>query len=174
MAVAEGDHVIEPINRLVRLFERKDWTIFFTRDWHPPNHCSFKVNGGPWPPHCIADTYGADFHDDLYVPDDVLIISKATTPEEEAYSSFKGTTLEQQLRERGIETVLLVGLTTDYCIKNSALDAHRFGFNVIVATDAIRAVNLKPDDGRCAIKHMQIRGVQFADTDEVIKQLESQ
>lgn len=174
LAVDEGDHVVEPINRLVRFFELKGWPVYFTRDWHPANHCSFKENGGLWPPHCIANTDGAGFHNDLYVPESATIISKADTSEADAYSGFEGTTLEQQLKSQGVEAVVVGGLATDYCVKSTALDAHRLGFKVTVAIDAVRAVNVKPEDGRCAIKHMQIRGVQFADDDGLIQILASQ
>lgn len=174
LAVEEGDRVVEPANRLIRCFEGRGWPTFFTRDWHPGNHCSFKANGGPWPPHCIAGTTGAQFHDDLLVPAHAPVVSKAAFADKEAYSGFEGTDLERQLRAKGIESVIVAGLTTDYCVKTTALDAHRLGFNVLVAIDAVRAVNVKPDDGRCAIRHMQIRGVEFDETDKIILNLSSQ
>lgn len=174
LAVEGGDKVVEPSNRLIRFFEERGWLIYFTRDWHPANHCSFKAKGGPWPPHCIAGTPGAELHADLYVPQGATIISKADDPEKEAYSGFEGSNLGELLKQESVEAVVIAGLTTDYCVKTTALDAHRFGFGVTVAIDAIRAVNVKPDDGRCAIKHMQIRGVQFAETDDLIQKLQSQ
>lgn len=173
LAVDEGDKVVEPSNRLIRFFEERGWPIYYTRDWHPANHCSFKANGGPWPPHCVADTPGAEFHADLYIQPNATIISKADDPEKEAYSGFEGSPLGALLKKKSIEAVVIAGLTTDYCVKTTALDAHRLGFSVTVAIDAIRAVNVKPEDGRCAIKHMQIRGVEFADTDDLIQELAS-
>lgn len=173
LAVEGGDLVVEPSNRLIRFFEEQGWSIYYTRDWHPANHCSFKANGGPWPPHCIADTPGAEFHADLYIQPDATIVSKADDPEKEAYSGFEGSNLGKLLQEEAVDAVVIAGLTTDYCVKTTALDAHRLGFEVVVATDAVRAVNVKPDDGRCAIKHMQIRGVQFAESDEIIATLGS-
>lgn len=174
LAVEDGNKVLEPANRLIRFFEDRGWPICFTRDWHPGNHCSFEAQGGPWPPHCVAGTAGADFHDDLFMPEGATIISKATGPEADAYSGFEGTGLGPQLKRQGIDHVVVAGLATDYCIKNTALDAHRLGFGVTVALDAVRAVNVKPEDGRCAIKHMQIRGVEFFESDEVIHRLRSQ
>lgn len=174
LPVDEGDKVVEPTNRLIRFFEEKNWPIYFTRDWHPESHCSFKANGGSWPSHCIADTSGADFHGELLVPECATIISKANTPEKDAYSGFEKTDLGWRLREEGVDAVIIAGLTTDYCVKTTALDAHRLGFNVTVAIDAVRAVNLKLGDGRCAIMHMQIRGVEFGESDEIILQLSSQ
>lgn len=174
LAVEGGDQVVAPANQLIRAFEERGWPVYFTRDWHPPNHCSFKVNGGPWPPHCVAGTPGAEFHQDLYVPADAPIISKADEPDKEAYSGFEGTSLERQLKALDIEAVIVAGLTTDYCVKTTALDAHRLGFRVTVAVDAIRAVNVRPDDGQCAIKHMQIRGVEFTENEELMRQLSAQ
>ncbi len=174
LAVEEGDRVVEPANRLIHLFDEQALPLYFTRDWHPANHCSFAANGGPWPPHCVAGTPGAQFHDELLVPESATIISKATAVDRDAYSGFEGTGLEQQLKAKGIESVIVAGLTTDYCVKNTALDAHRLGFDVLVAIDAVRAVNMKPDDGRCAIRHMQVRGVEFDETEEIIRKLSSQ
>ncbi len=173
LAVEDGDAVVEPANGLIHSFEERGWPVYFTRDWHPPDHCSFKAKGGPWPPHCVAGTPGAEFQPDLYVPSGAPIISKASEPDKEAYSGFEGTSLERQLKELDINAVIVAGLTTDYCVKTTALDAHRLGFRVIVVIDAIRAVNANPDDGRSAIKHMQIRGVEFEESREIIRQLPS-
>jgi nicotinamidase/pyrazinamidase len=172
LAVEGGDQVVGPANRLIDLFEERGRPVFFTRDWHPGNHCSFKENGGPWPPHCIAGTAGAEFHPDLHVSGEAAIISKADRPEKDAYSGFEGTDLRERLTGLGVDTVVVAGLTTDYCVKKTALDAHRFGFKVVVAVDAVRAVNLDADDGPRAVKLMQIRGVEFAYTDELIQRSE--
>lgn len=171
LAVEKGDLVVDPANRLVRCFEEMDWPIYFTRDWHPGNHCSFQANGGPWPPHCVADTSGADFHADLHVPDQAVIISKATNEDKDAYSGFEGTDLDQQLKGKGVESVILAGLTTDYCVKNTALDACRLGYNVTVAVDAIRGVNVYPDDARCAIELMRSHGIEFVESGVIMKRL---
>ena len=162
LGVEEGDRVVEPANR---------WPIFFTRDWHPANHCSFAENGGPWPPHCIAKTAGAAFHPDLCIPEESTLVSKATQPDQEAYSGFEGTDLKGQLDRLKIESVVVAGLATDYCVKKTALDAHRAGFQVTVATDAIRGVNVVPEDARRAIIHMQVRGVNFAESADLINRL---
>lgn len=171
LAVEEGDRVVEPANRLIDLFSGNGWPIFFTRDWHPENHCSFQDRGGPWPPHCIIDTPGAAFHPDLRIPANAVIISKATTLEKDAYSGFEGTDLNERLKRLGVQSVIIAGLTADYCVKTTALDAHRLGFKVCVAIDAIRAVNVHPEDGRLAIMAMQVRGIDFVESAEVIKRL---
>jgi nicotinamidase/pyrazinamidase len=170
MAVEESDRVIEPTNQLIDWFDSQEWPIYFTRDWHPENHCSFDPDG-PWPPHCIAGTPGAQFHPDLHVPGRAHIISKATDPEQDAYSGFDGTNLLQQLKEQEVDSVVVAGLTTDYCVKMTALDAHRLGFNVQVAIDAVRAVNAKIGDGRRAIIHMQLRRIHFDDAEVIVKKL---
>lgn len=173
LAVPAGDEVVPVLAALIREFARRQLTVIASRDWHPADHCSFDGQGGPWPPHCVAGTPGAEFQPDLYVPSGAPIISKASEPDKEAYSGFEGTSLERQLKELDINAVIVAGLTTDYCVKTTALDAHRLGFRVIVVIDAIRAVNANPDDGRSAIKHMQIRGVEFEESREIIRQLPS-
>lgn len=173
MAVQEGDHVVDPVNQLVRYFEAMGLPIYFTREWHPVNHCSFEAQGGPWPPHCVAGSAGAQFHAALQVPADAAILCLATRPEADACSGFEGTDLELRLKRQGVKAVVVAGLATDHAVKKTALDAHRLGFAVTVAIDAVRAVNAKPDDGRCAIKHMQIRGIDFADTDDIVRPTQS-
>lgn len=173
LAVEDGDLVIEPTNRLIDHFESQGWPVVFSRDWHPENHCSFRTNGGPWPPHCIVGSPGAEFHPELHLPANATIVSKDTEPDQNTYSTFAGTDLRQRLEALGVDTVIVAGLSTDYCVKMSALDAHRLGFDVYVVIDAVRAVNVKPEDGRRAIIHMQLRGIRFADTAELIKKLAS-
>ncbi len=172
LAVEGGDKVVEPANQLIRFFESKDWPVYFTRDWHPQTHRSFEPNGGTWPPHCITDTPGAEFHPELHVPENAVIISKGDNAEKEAYSGFEGTDLEKRLAEQQVECVVVAGLTIDYCVKNTALDARKAGLDVIVAIDAVRAVNVQEGDGRRAILLMQIRGVQFKETAELVHDLD--
>jgi len=174
LAVEDGDKVVEPCNRLIRFFEEHGWLIYFTRDWHPTNHCSFKANGGPWPPHCVAYTPGAEFPSELYVPPGTTVISKADDPDKEAYSGFDGSVLGDLLKAQAVEAVVVAGLTTDYCVKTTALDALRLGFAVTVAIDAIKAVNVESDDGQNAIKLMQRRGAEFQESQEIILKLSSQ
>jgi nicotinamidase/pyrazinamidase len=162
LAVRNADEIVEPVNRLIALAARRNWRVFVTRDWHPRDHISFRHQGGIWPPHCIVDSQGAAFHPALNVPADATLVSKATLPQQEAYSAFEGTNLRSLLVLQGVYHVVLAGLTTDYCIKNTALDALRFGFGVTVVEDVIRAVNLKPADGPAAVAAMKEAGALMA------------
>lgn len=161
LAVRGGDAVVNPINQLIQKAARRGWRVFATRDWHPRNHISFRRQGGQWPPHCIADSQGAAFHPALNVPKDATIVSKAMTPHQEAYSGFEGTNLRSLLALQGVTHVVVAGLTTDYCVKNTVLDALRYGFSVTVVEDSIRAVNVKPGDGQEALETMRRGGAEI-------------
>jgi len=161
LGVPDGDGVIEPLNRAIEAFEQAGRPVYCSRDWHPPDHCSFKAQGGPWPPHCVAGTAGAAFAPKLRVPEDATVISKATTPGRDAYSAFQGTTLAKQLQAGGIRRVFVGGLATDYCVKATALDAIKHGFEVELLGEAVRAVEVEPGDGRRAIEEMLQQGVHL-------------
>jgi nicotinamidase/pyrazinamidase len=133
--------------------------IIFTRDWHPSDHSSFKSQGGSWPPHCIQNTEGAKFHSDLLVPPDGEIVSKADK-QDEAYSFFKGTDLAQKLHQRGIRRLLVGGLATDYCVRETVLDGLKHGFEVYHLDDASRGVNVNPGDSERALSEMVDRGAK--------------
>jgi nicotinamidase/pyrazinamidase len=154
LAVLRGDEVIPVLNRYLAAFELEKRPIFATRDWHPLNHCSFQAQGGPWPVHCVMQTKGARFPASLRLPSSAVIISKATSPQKEAYSGFEGTDLGARLRAAGAERLFVGGLTTDYCVLNTIRDAIKSGFKVILLKDAIRAVNVAVEDGRKAEEEM--------------------
>lgn len=170
LPVESGDDIIEPANRLITLFEKERSPIFFTRDWHPVDHKSFKSRGGPWPPHCIKDTEGAKFHPSLKVPSDAVVVSKATTRDADAYSGFQGTRLAEELKELGVKDVHVLGLATDYCVKNTVLDALSDGFNVFLVTDAVKGVNLKPSDSVDAVKEMVSSGARKVTSDVILRE----
>jgi nicotinamidase/pyrazinamidase len=161
LGVPSGDDVIAPLNRVITAFERARQPIFYSRDWHPADHCSFRAQGGLWPPHCIAGSAGAAFAKSLRVPPAAIVISKATTPERDAYSAFQGTTLAALLRAAGVTRVFVGGLATDYCVKATVLDARREGFDVRVLADAVRAVEVEPGDGARALQEMRQSGAQL-------------
>lgn len=167
LGVPEGDAVVPVLNRYIEMARREGLPVFASRDWHPERHCSFKPQGGPWPPHCVADTTGAQFAEGLQLPADTLIIDKATRPEVDAYSAFSGTTLADQLRALGVRRVLIGGLATDYCVLNTVRDALGAGFEVVLLEDAIRAVNVNPDDGAKAEREMTSRGAVPARYDDL-------
>jgi nicotinamidase/pyrazinamidase len=160
LEVAGGDEVVPVLNRYIDAFVAAGQPVYATRDWHPERHCSFRAQGGPWPVHCVAGTHGADFSPALALPSDATIISKATMPDREAYSSFQGTHLDSVLRAGGIRRLFVGGLTTDYCVLNTVRDARRHGYDVFVLADAIRAVDVKPGDGQRAEAEMARLGAQ--------------
>ena len=154
LAVPHGNEVIPVMNRYINAFEEKGLPIFATRDWHPANHCSFKAQGGPWPPHCIQGTKGAEFAPDLNLPEDAVTISSATRPDKEAYSGFEGTDMHERLQKIGVKRLFIGGIATDYCVLNTVRDALSLGYEVYLLEDAIRAVNVNPDDGEKAKEEM--------------------
>lgn len=162
LAVAEGDQVVPVLNRWIERAVQAGIPVFASRDWHPPNHVSFQSRGGPWPPHCVQGTRGAEFHPDLHLPKDALIVTlKGDDPDRDAYSAFDGTNLASDLRSRGVQRLWVGGLATDYCVKATVLDGLREGFDVRVIADGIRAVNVQPDDGRQAIEEMLRAGASL-------------
>ncbi len=154
LGVQRGDEVVPVLNRYAVAFRARGLPIFASRDWHPPNHCSFREQGGIWPVHCVAGTKGAEFHPNFHLPPSTIVISKATDPKKEAYSAFEGTTLDERLREAGVRRLFVGGLATDYCVLNTVRDAIARGYAGCLLMDGIRAVNLKPDDGRQAEEEM--------------------
>ena len=158
LAVRRGDEVVAPLNAAARAFELAGRPIFASRDWHPANHCSFKGRGGPWPPPCVAGPRGAGFAEELALPGSAIVVSKAPPADADSYSAFGGTDLAAQLRLRGVRRVVVGGLATDYCVLNTVLDARAEGFDVLVLTDAVRAVDVTPGDGERAIAKMQRAG----------------
>ena len=138
----ENAHTIIPIiNKYIKLFKDLGGTIVATRDWHPPNHISFNIRGGPWPPHCIQNTKGAEFHPFLELPSNTIVVSKATNEDKEAYSGFDSTELDSVLKARKIKRVFICGVATEYCVKATAIDAINLGYQTFILIDAIKGVN---------------------------------
>jgi nicotinamidase/pyrazinamidase len=160
LAVARGDEVVPVLNRYIREFVAHGLPVYATRDWHPAGHCSFYAQGGPWPVHCVAGTHGAAFAAVLALPPDTTVISKATSRDQEAYSSFQGTDLDSRLRAAGIRRLFIGGLTTDYCVLSTVRDARKLGYEAFVLADAIRAVDVQPGDGQRAEAEMASLGAR--------------
>lgn len=158
LAVPRGDLVIAPINALIDLYHGRGLPVYASRDWHPDDHCSFSAQGGPWPPHCVAASEGALFSEALHLPEEAIVISKAMTAGEDAYSAFNGTGLARSMRADGITRLAVCGLATDYCVLNTVLDGIDAGFEVLLALEATRAVEVTPGDGDRAIARMLTRG----------------
>lgn len=154
LAVGGAETIIPQVNSYIQIFSRAGLPVFASRDYHPENHISFQAAGGPWPPHCVAGSKGADFHPALRLPEDAVIISKATSPDKEAYSALDATPLNDHLQRLGITRVFICGLATDYCVYASARDLLQAKYMVIVLADAIKAVDAQPGDGDKARKEL--------------------
>lgn len=161
LPVPGSNRVVPVINAYVEKFDSLGLPIFATRDWHPLKHCSFLDQGGVWPEHCVQYTEGAAFAHDLKLTADVVIISKGTAMEEDAYSGFQGTDLDQQLQTLNMERVFIGGLALDVCVLNTVMDAVINGYGVFVLEDASQAVNVKPEDGDNAMAEMKNAGARF-------------
>lgn len=168
LAVPNGDAIVAPLNAYVSAFAARRLPIFFTRDWHPPDHCSFRQMGGRWPAHCVAGTSGASWADGLTIVPGARIISKATDRSVEAYSAFAGTALLVLLRDLQVRRLFVGGLATDYCVHATVLDARTQGFDVVVLADAIRAVNAEPDDETRAVSDMIGHGATLFQTGQPV------
>ena len=154
LGVQGGNAIVPIVDQYLSRFERHGFPIFLTRDWHPPNHCSFESQGGPWPVHCVAGTPGSLPPAGFHTPAIAVIIYKAIDRTVEAYSAFHETPLHRHLQALGVRRVFVGGLATDYCVLNSVKDARKLGYDVFLLTDAIRAVNVRPADGKEAEAEM--------------------
>lgn len=157
LSVPEGEAIADRINELAR-GERFDLVVA-TRDWHPRDHGSFERLGGIWPDHCVQDTPGAQLHPSLERENVDVIVDKGQDPGTPGYSAFERQELGETLRERGISRLTVIGLATEYCVKNTALDGIRNGFEVAVETDAIRGVDA--GDSERALVEMRDAGVEL-------------
>jgi nicotinamidase-related amidase len=167
LGVPRGDEVVPALNRVGALFADRGLPVIATRDWHPAAHCSFRDQGGPWPPHCIADTPGAAFADALHLPASAIVVSKATRPDRDAYSGFERTELDRLLHDARTERLFVGGLATDYCVLNTVRDALALGYKVFVLADAIRAVDVHAGDGDRALDEMQRLGAIMITTSAI-------
>lgn len=158
LAVPRGGEVVPALNRYIAVFRGLTFPVVATRDWHPPDHCSFRAQGGPWPSHCIAGTDGARFAPLLDLPCEAYIVSKATASDRDAYSGFEGTDLDGWLKRAGVARVFVGGLATDYCVLNTVRDARRLGYATFLLLDAVRAVDATPGDGARAVAEMRDLG----------------
>lgn len=170
LAVVDGDAVVEVVNRLMPHFP----LVVSTLDWHPANHISFREQGGPWPPHCVQNTFGAELHPALNTERISRTFRKASTADRDAYSEFEGVddrhrSLDEFLKSRGVNQVYLAGLATDYCVRATAMDALRLGYETYVVTDGVRAVNVEPDDGAKALADMQAQGAHLIASDAMLQ-----
>jgi nicotinamidase/pyrazinamidase len=160
LAVPGGDEILGRVNELIDS-GRFD-VVVATRDWHPPDHNSFQAQGGPWPPHCVQGTEGAEIH--ASIPRERIdhVVDAGYEPALEGYSGFERTDLERILREAEIERVTVVGLATDYCVRSTALDALREGFEVEIDTEAVRGIDAQPGDSARALSELAQQGATIS------------
>jgi nicotinamidase/pyrazinamidase len=156
LAVPDGDAIADRVNELIGSGDFD--LVVATRDWHPADHGSFKDQGGPWPPHCVQGTYGAELHSSLPRDEIDAVVDAGYQRDLEGYSGFEGTDLASILRVRDIDEVMVVGLATDYCVKQTAADALREGFRVTVDRGAIRGIDVEPGDSERALDELRAAG----------------
>jgi nicotinamidase/pyrazinamidase len=167
--VRGGEHVVSRINDEIQLALTDGAFVVYTQDWHPPSTPHFAKDGGVWPVHCVAETWGAELHPDLVVAGPSV---RKGSNGEDGYSGFtmrdpvlgddRPTELEGLLRDRGVTRVVIGGLATDYCVLGTVLDARRLGFETLVLTEAVAAVELIPGEGEGALAQMAEAGAQLA------------
>jgi nicotinamidase/pyrazinamidase len=173
LSVAGGSAIVPTVNAEIASAQAGGALVVATQDWHPSTTPHFAKDGGIWPVHCVADTWGAELHPGLDLAGDAPRVRKGVGGED-GYSGFSirdplsaattATELADVLRDRGVQHVVVVGLATDYCVKETALDAARLGFGTVLLTDAIAAVDLAPGDGDRAIEEMRAAGVGIQTT----------
>ncbi|HKV36195.1 MAG TPA: bifunctional nicotinamidase/pyrazinamidase [Pyrinomonadaceae bacterium] len=160
LAVPHGDEVVAPLNKLIDEFLERGDPVYKSRDWHPPTTKHFSAYGGTWPVHCVQNTEGAAFHPALHNDPRIKIISKGMDVAD-GYSAFDETDLNSQLKQAGVEEVVVGGLATDYCVKHTVLDALKQGYKVKAVEEAMRPVELRPGDGERAIEEMRAAGAEI-------------
>jgi nicotinamidase/pyrazinamidase len=173
LSVGGGADIVPVVNAAVSRARDAGAVAVYTQDWHPPHTPHFAQDGGTWPVHCVAGTWGAELYPGLDVTEDAPRVRKGSNGED-GYSGFtmrdpitgntRSTELESILRERDVTRVTVCGLATDYCVKETALDAHRLGFATTVLGDAVRAVDLQPGDGEQALAELAAAGVTISTT----------
>ena len=157
LPIPHGDEVVPVINAWVEAARKAGVPVFASRDWHPADHLSFKPQGGEWPDHCVQGTEGAAFHPDLKLPSEAEIITKGDRLDKDQYSAFDATGLADALRRLGVKRVFVAGLAQDVCVRATALDAVRDGFETHLVAGATRPVTA--EGGRAALAEMRGAGV---------------
>lgn len=172
----EGDAIIPVLNKYVRLFSEQKLPIFASRDWHARTTRHFKAFGGMWPEHCVQGTRGAQFHPELILPGEVIIISKGMSADADDYSAFQAVDdhqigLHDLLRQAGVLSLFVGGLATDYCVKWTVMDALKRGYATTLLLDAIKGVNIRMGDVDAAIDEMIRLGARRTDFDTLYKEM---
>jgi nicotinamidase/pyrazinamidase len=160
LAVPDGDAIAGRVNELL---DSGDFDLVVaTRDWHPPDHESFREQGGPWPPHCVQGTPGAELHPSVPRDKVDVVVNAGYRPELEGYSGFEETDMAAVLRDHDVDEVTVVGLATDYCVKHTAADALAQGFRVTIDRGGIRGIDVEPGDSERALEELRAAGATLA------------
>jgi nicotinamidase/pyrazinamidase len=159
LPVPEGAAVVAELNPWLGEAVRGGALVCASRDWHPAGHVSFRARGGPWPPHCVQGSWGAELRGGLHLPPDALLVDKGVQTDQDNYSAFDGTGLGERLRAAGVRRVWVGGLALDYCVLATALDAVKEGFETHLLVRATRPVEVEPGDGARAVERMRAAGV---------------
>ena len=169
--IAGAEEAIARVNEEIHAARAAGSPVVYTQDWHPPDTPHFVEQGGTWPPHCVRNTWGARLHDDLDVPTDPVLVKKGTGMED-GYSGFtvydleaeadEPTELDRTLRDQGVERAVIVGVATDVCVRATALDAAKLGYDTEVVADATAAVEMEAGDGQRALEEMSGQGIRVA------------
>ena len=161
LPIEGGDEVMPVLNRWIEAAVRRGLPVYASRDWHPPGHPSFREQGGEWPPHCVQETPGAEFHPDLALPDTAVRFAKGVRFDRDQYSAFDETGLATRLRRDGVRRLWVGGLARDVCVRATVLDALREGFEVRVLVAGTRAV--VEADGVAALEEMERAGARLTE-----------
>jgi nicotinamidase/pyrazinamidase len=156
LPVPDGDAIAPRVTELLDSGEFE--LVVATRDWHPADHDSFAAQGGPWPPHCVQGSEGAELHPSLDRAKVDVVIDAGYRPELEGYSGFEETELERVLRDHDVDSITVVGLATDYCVRATALDALGRGFDVVVDRAGVRGIDVEPGDSDRALAEVESAG----------------
>jgi nicotinamidase/pyrazinamidase len=156
LPVPDGDAIAPRVAELLDSGEFE--LVVATRDWHPADHNSFAAQGGPWPPHCVQGSEGAELHPSLDRAKVDVVIDAGYRPELEGYSGFEETELERVLRDHGVDSITVIGLATDYCVRATALDALGRGFDVVVDRAGVRGIDVEPGDSDKALAEVESAG----------------
>jgi len=163
----DGDQVVPALNEYARRFAARGLPLFASRDWHPEKTAHFEQFGGPWPPHCVQNTPGAEFHPDLALPDSTEVVSKGMDPGDHGYSAFEATlhdgrSLNRALEDAAVRRLFVGGIATDYCVHASVLDAAKNGYHPVLLLDAIKGIDVERGDVARAMDEMLRAGARTA------------
>jgi len=159
LPIEEGDRVVPVLNSWLQAADAAGIPIYLSRDWHPQGHLSFAESGGPWPTHCLQDSAGADFHPDLEVPAETVVVTKGTRFDQDQNSAFDQTGLAAWLQRQQTRRIYVGGLAEDVCVLATVLDGCAAGFEMVMIADATRPVTAA--GGEQALEKMRQAGARI-------------